>query len=115
MFKQPQITKRSTVDVDTRRLVFGIAANRKPADVNRVNHETFIRQELKSKMGWPQRENAPESIKQAARDMAAALVRRDLEALAKAGKARLTLVKNEEPKKPVLETATEVLDSLVMD
>ena len=116
MFKQPQVTKRTTVDVDTRRMVFGLAANRKPQDVTKVNHETFIRQELKSKMGWPQKENAPETIKQAAREMAAGLVRRDLERLAKEGKARLALVKKEEPTKVTMEelheATTLVLEAL---
>ncbi len=75
MFKQKQQqTKRDVVDIDTRRRVYMQAKARKPGDVALVNHETFIRNTLKDVMGWPRREPAPDSIKQAAREMAAALV-----------------------------------------
>ena len=69
--------KRSTVDIDTRRTVVVMARSRKPQEVAEVNHETFIRNALKDKLGWPRRDPAPESIKVAAREMAAFLVARD--------------------------------------
>ncbi len=77
-------TKRTVVDIDTRRSVIVIARARKPKDVQQVPHEAFIRNMLKDRMGWPRREPAPESIKQAAKQMAAALVQRDKEAVQKA-------------------------------
>lgn len=69
--------RRSTVDIDTRRSVFMVASARKPADVVAESHENFVRHLLKSKMGWPQREPAPQSIKDAAKAIAAQLVARD--------------------------------------
>jgi len=70
-------TRRTTVDVDTRRNVVMIAQARKPRDVAAVPHEQFIRNTLKDKMGWPRREPAPESIKVASREIAAFLKARD--------------------------------------
>jgi predicted type IV restriction endonuclease len=70
-------SKRTTVDVDTRRAVIVVAKARKPKDVATVNHETFIRNALKDRMGWPRNEPAPETIKEAAKQMAAFLVQRD--------------------------------------
>jgi hypothetical protein len=64
-------TKRTTVDIDTRRNVFMIAKARKPGDIAKVPHETFIRNELKDRLGWPRRESAPDAIKAVAREMAA--------------------------------------------
>ena len=88
MLKNATPVKRTTVDVDTRRAVVVIARGRKPKEVAEMNHETFIRNALKDKMGWPRREPAPESIKVAAREMAAFLVARDNEfAAAKAKQA----------------------------
>jgi hypothetical protein len=78
MMNQVQ-SKRTVVDVDTRRSVAMVARARKPRDVAAVNHETFIRNTLKDRMGWPRREPAPETIKSAAKEMAAALVKRDQE------------------------------------
>jgi hypothetical protein len=69
--------KRTTVCIDTRRTVNMLASARKPQDVAKEGHEQFIRNLLKDKMGWPRREPAPESIKAAAREMAARLVQRD--------------------------------------
>lgn len=69
--------KRHTVDIDTRRTVVVLARARKPFEVAEVNHETFIRNALKDKMGWPRRDPGPESIKVAAKEMAAFLVARD--------------------------------------
>jgi hypothetical protein len=76
---QQQTIKRTTVDIDTRRTVAVLARSRKPQDVAREGHESFIRNALKDRMGWPKREHAPESIKQAAKEMAAYLVKRDAE------------------------------------
>lgn len=70
-------TKRTTVCIDTRRTVNMMAMARKPADVAKEGHEQFIRNLLKDKMGWPRREPAPESIKAAAKQMAATLMARD--------------------------------------
>ena len=69
--------KRTTVDIDTRRVVVMVARGRKPQEVAEVNHETFIRNALKDKLGWPRRDPAPESIKVAAKEMASFLVQRD--------------------------------------
>lgn len=77
-------TKRTTVCIDTRRVVNMLASARKPNEVAKEGHEQFIRNMLKDKMGWPRREPAPETIKAAAREMAARLVKRDKDlALAK--------------------------------
>lgn len=70
-------TKRTTVCIDTRRTVNMLAMSRKPGDVAKEGHEQFIRNLLKDKMGWPRREPAPESIKVAAKQMAAVLQQRD--------------------------------------
>lgn len=69
--------RRSTVDVDTRRSVFMLAAGRKPRDVAEENHENFVRRALKDKLGWPRREPAPQAIKDAAKAIAAQLLGRD--------------------------------------
>jgi len=65
--------KRTTVDIDTRRTVLMMAKGRKPSDVARVPHEAFIRRELKSRMGYSGTEPAPDSVKMAAKEMAAPL------------------------------------------
>jgi hypothetical protein len=83
-----QAVKRTTVDIDTRRSIVVIARARKPQEVAEVTHEQFIRNALKDKMGWPRREPAPESIKVAAREMAAFLVARDKEVAAAKAKVR---------------------------
>jgi len=88
MFKTTAPVRRNTVDIDTRRNIVVIARARKPKEVAEVNHETFIRNALKDKMGWPRREPAPEAIKVAAREMAARLVARDKEIAAAKAKAR---------------------------
>ena len=87
MLKTTAPIRRNTVDIDTRRAVIVIARSRKPKDVAEMNHETFIRNALKDKMGWPRRDPAPEAIKAAAREMAAFLVARDKEVAA--AKAKL--------------------------
>jgi len=67
-----QVTARkTTVDADTRRKVYMAARARKPQDAAKVPHEAFIRNLLKDTLGWPRREQAPESIKAVAREMAA--------------------------------------------
>ncbi len=70
-------TKRTTVCIDTRRTVNMLAMSRKPGDVAKEGHEQFIRNALKDRLGWPRREPAPESIKVAAKQMAAVLQQRD--------------------------------------
>jgi len=67
--------KRSNVTVDDRRKMIVMARARKPADVLKVNQETFLRQQLKTMMGWGQKEPAPQSIKDAAKDMAASILK----------------------------------------
>lgn len=66
-------TRKTSVDVDTRRSVFMVAKSRDRREAAKVPHEAFIRNLLKDRLGWPRREPAPESIKQAARDMAQVL------------------------------------------
>jgi len=76
-------TRRTVICIDTRRTINVLAASRKPKDVAKEGHEQFIRNALKDKMGWPRREPAPESIKVAAKQMAAVLMQRDKEIAAK--------------------------------
>jgi len=76
MLKQVQ-TKRTVVDVDTRRVVSMAARGRKPREVAEMGHEQFIRNALKDRLGWPRRDPAPEAIKAAAKEMAAFLTARD--------------------------------------
>ena len=71
--KSKQVAQRSNVTVDDRRVVLVAAKSRKPADVAKVPHEVFIRQQLKAQLGWPQREPAPKALLDAAKQMAAAL------------------------------------------
>jgi len=66
-------TKRTTVDIDTRRTIVMTARARKPADVAKVPHEAFVRQTLKARMGWAKNEPAPDHIKAVAREIAAQL------------------------------------------
>ncbi len=66
-------TKRTTVDIDTRRVVFMAAKARKPNDIAKVPHEAFVRHELKARMGWAKNEPAPEHIKEVAKAIAAQL------------------------------------------
>lgn len=68
-----QTVKRTVVDVDTRRTVLMLAKGRKPSDVVRVPHEAFIRRELKTRMGYGGTDPAPDSVKLAAKQMAAPL------------------------------------------
>ena len=92
MLKQaPQ--KRTTVTIDDRRAVLVIAAARKPRDVVEVPHEAFIRNALKDRLGWPRREPASQQLKDAAKHLAANLIKRDLlriatEAVAQAERAK---------------------------
>jgi len=88
MFNKTATVRRANVTVDDRRALIAIASGRKPKEVAEVTHEQFIRNALKDKMGWPRREPAPESIKVAAREMAAFLVARDKEVAAAKAKAR---------------------------
>lgn len=70
---QAQTTKRTIVDIDTRRKVIMATKARKPSDVARTPHEVFARHMLKSIMGWGNREQAPDSIKAVSRDIAKTL------------------------------------------
>ena len=70
-------TQRTKVTVEDRRHVLLHARSRKPADVAKTGHEDFIRRELKMRMGWPQRDPAPEAVKVAAKELAAQLIARD--------------------------------------
>lgn len=74
MFNKPkQVAQRSNVTVDDRRVVLLLAKSRKAAAVAKVPHEVFIRQALKTQLGWPQHEPAPKAVLAAAKQMAAAL------------------------------------------
>lgn len=77
MFAKQAVAKRSVVQVEDRRAVLLVAKVRPLRDVAQVPHEQFIRNALKDKMGWPRREPASDSIKVAARELAAQLVERD--------------------------------------
>jgi hypothetical protein len=66
-------TKRTTVNVDDRRAVLMATKFRKPRDVAAVPHEQFIRQFLKAKMGYAKADQAPQSIKDCAKQMANSL------------------------------------------
>jgi len=87
MLKQVQV-KRANVTVDDRRAVLVIAAARKPRDVVEVPHEAFIRNALKDRLNWPRREPAPQMLKDAAKQMAANLIKRDKERWAAEAKAK---------------------------
>jgi hypothetical protein len=69
--------RRTTIDIDTRRSVFMIAQARPKGACIEEKHEDFIRRTLKDKLGWPRREPAPQSIKDAAKAMATQLLARD--------------------------------------
>lgn len=75
--------KRTNVNVDDRRKVIVMARGRKPADIAKVKHEDFIRQELKKALGWGPKDSAPDSIKQTAKEMAQVIMREAKEAAAK--------------------------------
>lgn len=65
--------KRTNVTIDDRRAVIVAGRSRKPADIAAVPHEQFARNMLKDRMGWPHRDPAPESVKAAAKELAATL------------------------------------------
>lgn len=94
MLKQAQV-KRANVTIDDRRAVLVIAAARKPKDVVEVPHEAFIRNALKDRLHWPRREPAPQVLKEAAKQMAAGLVKRDKERWAAEAKAAAEKAKKE--------------------
>ena len=75
-----QTAPKTIVCADTRRAIFMIAKGRKKDDVLKIKHEDFVRQALKTKMGWPKNEPAPESIKAVAKEIAATLIRMEKEA-----------------------------------
>lgn len=74
-----QVMKRSNVTVDDRRKVIVLARARKPAEQAKMNQETFVRQTLKTMMGWGPKDPAPQSIKDAAKEMAGVLFREAME------------------------------------
>ena len=67
-------TRRANVTVDDRRAVLMLAKARKPRDVAAVPHEAFIRNTLKDRLGWARTTPAPQSILDAAKQMAQAIV-----------------------------------------
>ena len=67
-------TKKTTVDVDTRRKVFVMARARTAQDQAKVPNEAFIRQQLKASMGYGPKDSAPDTIKAAAKDMAQSIL-----------------------------------------
>lgn len=74
-----QVTKRANVTVDDRRRVIVLARARKPAEQAKVNQETFVRQQLKAMLGWGPKDPAPQSIKDAAKEMAGVLFKEAME------------------------------------
>ena len=80
--------RRQTVTVEDRRAILVTARSRKPAEVAKIDDENFIRRQLKARLGWPQTEPAPASVKTAAKEMAAAIKRQRAEAQAAAAKAK---------------------------
>jgi hypothetical protein len=66
-------TKRTNVTVDDRRAVFVAGMARNKNEMIAVPHEMFARNMLKDRLGWPHRDPAPESVKQAAKELAASL------------------------------------------
>lgn len=97
------VTRKTVVCIDTRRSVNMLAQARKPGDVAKEGHEQFIRNTLKDKLGWPRREPAPESIKAAAREMAARLVQRDKDIAAKKAALKAEAEKKAASEKEALE------------
>lgn len=68
---QATTLKRANVTVDDRRAVMPLARAFKPT--LKLNREQFIRNALKARLGWPEREPAPESVMVAVKQMAAFL------------------------------------------
>ena len=79
-----QVQKRVTVNIDDRRTIFMVTKGRSLSDQAKVPNEAFIRRELKARMGWDKDEPAPDTIKQAAKDMAASILSLAKEAAAAA-------------------------------
>ena len=77
-----QVQKRVTVNIDDRRTIFMVTKGRSLSDQAKVPNEAFIRRELKARMGWLKDEPAPDTIKQAAKDMAASILKLAQEAAA---------------------------------
>ena len=66
-------TKRTNVTVDDRRAVFVAGISRNKNEMIAIPHETFARNMLKDRLGWPHRDPAPDSVKQAAKELAVSL------------------------------------------
>jgi len=64
---------RTNVTVDDRRAVLVVARGRKKADVAKIPQEAFIRRALKERLGIAFDQPAPDSVRLAAKQMAAAL------------------------------------------
>lgn len=92
-----QTIQRTNVTIDDRRSVIVLARGRKPADVAKVPHEAFLRQQLKARMGYGTKDSAPDSIKQAAKEMAASLLR-EAKVAADAAAAKAKEASTEAPK-----------------
>ncbi len=65
---QTKTQQRSNVTVDDRRAVMPLARAFKPT--LKLNREQFIRNALKARLNWPEREPAPESVMAAVKQMA---------------------------------------------
>jgi hypothetical protein len=86
---QTSNTKRTVVTVDDRRavIVLARAKARTPNEILKVPHEAFLRQALKARMGYTPKDSAPDSIKDAAKQMAASILA-DAKAAVEAFKAK---------------------------
>ncbi len=93
---QTKTQQRSNVTVDDRRAVMPLARAFKPT--LKLNREQFIRNALKARLGWPEREPAPESVMAAVKQMAGFLSNEEKAARIAADLRRLA----EEAKKAVV-------------
>lgn len=91
--------KRTTVTVDERRKVFVLAKSRNAKDRAKLPDEAFIRQQLKSSMGYGPKDSAPDSIKSVAKEMAQKILA-EAKAAADAAKAKEKASTSEEAKAP---------------
>lgn len=75
---------RTNVTIDDRRAVIVLARSRKPGDIVRVPQEAFIRRSLKERLGIAFDQPSPDSLKSAAKEMAASLAAEQVRARARA-------------------------------
>lgn len=66
-------TTRTNVTIDDRRAVIVLARGRSNADIVRVPQEDFIRRSLKARLGIAFDQPSPDSLKSAAKELAASL------------------------------------------